>query len=149
MPSSTICALATPTGGAIGIIRVSGDDAIGIVDRIFRHGKKQLCDCKGYTIQYGRINDADGNMLDEVLVSVFRAPSSYTGEDSVEIACHGSLFILREALRSLVKAGCRQARPGEFTQRAFLNGKMDLSQAEAVADLIASTNRATHKMAIS
>ena len=149
MPSSTICALATPAGGAIGIIRVSGDDAIGIVDRIFRHGKKQLCECKGYTIQYGRINDADGNMLDEVLVSVFRAPSSYTGEDSVEIACHGSLFILREALRSLVKAGCRQARPGEFTQRAFLNGKMDLSQAEAVADLIASTNRATHKMAIS
>ena len=149
MPSSTICALATPAGGAIGIIRISGDDAIGIVDRIFVSSKKRLSECNGHTLHYGHINDADGNTLDEVLVSLFRAPRSYTGEDSVEIACHGSQFILREALRSLISAGCRQAAPGEFTQRAFLNGKMDLSQAEAVADLIASTNRATHKMAMS
>lgn len=146
--ADTICALATSAGGAIGIIRVSGKDAIEITDRIFRSSGRPLTEARAWTVHYGNIMDGDGGLIDDVLVSVFRAPHSYTGEDCTEISCHGSRYILRKVLERLIDEGCRQAEPGEYTQRAFLNGKMDLSQAEAVADLIASTNRATHKMAV-
>ena len=145
-----ICALATPAGGAIGIIRLSGHDAIRITDHVFVSANgKPLTDANPNTIHYGEIKDQDGNTIDDVLVSVFKAPHSYTGEDSTEISCHGSRYILQQVLQRLTQAGCRQADPGEYTRRAYLNGKMDLSQAEAVADLIASTNKATHKMALS
>ena len=145
-----ICALATPAGGAIGIIRLSGHDAIRITDHVFVSASgKPLTDANPNTIHYGEIKDQDGNTIDDVLVSVFKAPHSYTGEDSTEISCHGSRYILQQVLQRLTQAGCRQADPGEYTRRAYLNGKMDLSQAEAVADLIASTNKATHKMALS
>ena len=145
-----ICALATPAGGAIGIIRLSGHDAITITDKIFQSANgKSLEEAKPYTLHYGEIKDKDGNTIDDVLVSVFRAPHSYTGENSTEIACHGSRYILQQVLHRFTEVGCRQAEPGEYTRRAYLNGKMDLSQAEAVADLIASTNKATHKMALS
>ncbi|MDY4409088.1 MAG: tRNA uridine-5-carboxymethylaminomethyl(34) synthesis GTPase MnmE [Prevotella sp.] len=145
---NTICAIATPVGGAIAIIRISGSNAINITDEIFYtiSGKK-LIDAQPNTIHYGHIKDND-TTLDEVLVSIFKAPHSYTGEDSVEISCHGSKFILKQTLQLLIKHGCRQALPGEFTQRAFINGKLDLSQAEAVADLIASTNSTTHSIAM-
>ncbi len=145
---NTICAIATPVGGAIAIIRISGSNAINITDEIFYtiSGKK-LIDAQPNTIHYGHIKDND-TTLDEVLVSIFKAPHSYTGEDSVEISCHGSKFILKQTLQLLIKQGCRQALPGEFTQRAFINGKLDLSQAEAVADLIASTNSTTHSIAM-
>lgn len=147
---NTICAIATPTGGAIGIIRVSGKDAINITDKIFHtKSERKLAEAKPSTIHYGHILDNDNNTtIDEVLVSIFKAPHSYTGEDSVEISCHGSKFILKQTLQLLIKQGCKQAMPGEFTQRAFINGKMDLSQAEAVADLIASTNSTTHRIAM-
>ena len=145
-----ICALATPAGGAIGIIRLSGNDAITITDKIFQSANgKSLAEAKPYTLHYGEIKDKDGNTIDDVLVSVFRAPHSYTGENSTEISCHGSRYILQQVLHRFTEVGCRQAEPGEYTRRAYLNGKMDLSQAEAVADLIASTNKATHKMALS
>ena len=139
--TDTICALATAPGGALGIIRISGDHSLEILSRIF---SKDLTTVSPNTIHYGHIRD-----IDEVLVSVFRAPHSYTGEDSVEISCHGSRYILNKVLELLITNGCRMANPGEFTMRAYLNGKMDLSQAEAVADLIASTNEATHRMAMS
>lgn len=145
-----ICALATPAGGAIGIIRLSGHDAITLTDKIFQSANgKSLEEAKPYTLHYGEIKDKDGNTIDDVLVSVFRAPHSYTGENSTEISCHGSRYILQQVLHRFTEVGCRQAEPGEYTRRACLNGKMDLSQAEAVADLIASTNKATHKMALS
>ena len=145
-----ICALATPAGGAIGIIRLSGHDAITLTDKIFQPANgKSLEEAKPYTLHYGEIKDKDGNTIDDVLVSVFRAPHSYTGENSTEISCHGSRYILQQVLHRFTEVGCRQAEPGEYTRRAYLNGKMDLSQAEAVADLIASTNKATHKMALS
>ncbi len=145
-----ICALATPAGGAIGIIRLSGSDAITLTDKIFQSANgKSLEEAKPYTLHYGEIKDKDGNTIDDVLVSVFRAPHSYTGENSTEISCHGSRYILQQVLHRFTEVGCRQAEPGEYTRRAYLNGKMDLSQAEAVADLIASTNKATHKMALS
>ena len=145
-----ICALATPAGGAIGIIRLSGPDAITLTDKIFHSANgKSLEEAKPYTLHYGEIKDKDGNTIDDVLVSVFRAPHSYTGENSTEISCHGSRYILQQVLHRFTEVGCRQAEPGEYTRRAYLNGKMDLSQAEAVADLIASTNKATHKMALS
>lgn len=145
-----ICALATPAGGAIGIIRLSGKNAITITDKIFQSANgKSLEEAKPYTLHYGEIKDKDGNTIDDVLVSVFRAPHSYTGENSTEISCHGSRYILQQVLHRFTEVGCRQAEPGEYTRRAYLNGKMDLSQAEAVADLIASTNKATHKMALS
>lgn len=150
MTNDTICATATPAGGAIGIIRVSGEKAIEMTDRIFRptlHGRA-LGEARTQTVHYGTIVDSEGHTVDDVLVTVFRAPHSYTGEDSTEISCHGSRYILNNILQLLINAGCRQANPGEYTRRAFLNGKMDLSQAEAVADLIASTNRATHRIAI-
>lgn len=145
-----ICALATPAGGAIGIIRLSGNQAIAITDQIFKaaHGKP-LAVASPNTLHYGEIIDKEGHTIDDVLVSVFKAPHSYTGEDSTEISCHGSRYILQQVLQRLTEVGCRQAEPGEYTRRAYMNGKMDLSQAEAVADLIASTNKATHQMALS
>ena len=150
--TETICALATAPGGALGIIRISGPKALEILSHVF---SKDLTKASPNTIHYGNIivppltGGGQGEALDEVLVSVFRAPHSYTGEDSVEISCHGSHYILNKVLELLMQNGCRMAHPGEFTQRAYLNGKMDLSQAEAVADLIASTNKATHRMAMS
>ena len=145
-----ICSLATQPGGAIGVIRVSGEKAIEITDIVF-HGVrgKHLSDAKGNTLHYGEIFDKEGKVIDDVLVSVFRAPHSYTGENSTEISCHGSAYILNQVIKALIDAGCRQAQPGEYTQRAYLNGKMDLSQAEAVADLIAASNRASHHVALS
>ena len=145
-----ICALATPAGGAIGIIRLIGSEAIRLTDKVFVSvSGKQLSAAKPNTLHYGEIKDKDGHTIDDVLVSVFRAPHSYTGEDSTEISCHGSRYILQQVLQRLIEVGCRQAEPGEYTRRAYMNGKMDLSQAEAVADLIASTNKATHQMALS
>jgi tRNA modification GTPase len=144
MDNDTICAVATPAGGALAIIRVSGNRAIEIVSEEF---SKNLLLAKGNTLHYGTIGRKEA--IDDVLVSVFRTPHSYTGEDSVEISCHGSKYIVQQILHLLVKKGCRMANPGEYTQRAYLNGKLDLSQAEAVADLIASTNRATHQIAMS
>lgn len=145
----TICAVATAQGGAIATIRVSGPDAIRMADSIFQSASgEKLCHRKPYTLTFGRIITQKDEVLDEVLVSVFRAPHSYTGEDAVEIACHGSAYILQQVMQLLLATGCRAARPGEYTERAFLNGKMDLSQAEAVADLIASSNAATHRLAM-
>ena len=149
--NDTICATATAQGGAIGVIRVSGSEAITITDKIFTAvGKepKPLAERKAYTLNFGHIKNDKGEIIDEVLVSLFRAPHSYTGEDSIEISCHGSSYILRQVMQLLITNGCRAAGPGEFTQRAFLNGKMDLSQAEAVADLIASSSAATHRLAM-
>ena len=145
-----LCAIATAQGGAIGSIRVSGPEAITITGRIFTPAKsgKLLSEQKPYTLTFGRIYNGE-EMIDEVLVSLFRAPHSYTGEDSTEITCHGSSYILQQVMQLLIKNGCRMAQPGEYTQRAFLNGKMDLSQAEAVADLIASSSAATHRLALS
>ena len=146
----TICAIATAQGGAIGLIRVSGPDAIAFTDRIFTPvgSSVPLTQRKPYTLTFGHIKNAKGEIIDEVLISVFRAPHSYTGEDSTEISCHGSPYILQQVMQLLIANGCRSAGPGEYTQRAFLNGKMDLSQAEAVADLIASTSEATHRLAM-
>lgn len=149
--NNTICAIATAPGGAIGIIRISGPKAISIADRIFRPvgSTLSLSERKAYTLAFGNIVNANNDVVDEVLVSIFRAPHSYTGENSVEISCHGSAYVLQQVMLLLTENGCSPAGPGEFTQRAFLNGKMDLSQAEAVADLISSTNKATHNMAMS
>ena len=145
-----ICALATSAGGAIGVIRVSGMNAIELTDKVFvAASSKPLIEAKANTLHYGEIKDKNGNTIDDVLVSVFKSPHSYTGENSTEISCHGSRYILQQVLQRLIEVGCRQAEPGEYTRRAYLNGKMDLSQAEAVADLIASTNKATHDMAMS
>ena len=141
----TICALATPNGvGAIGMIRVSGKETLAIVSKIF---SKQLCEVASHTSHFGVLSSVNGELIDEVLVSVFLTGKSFTGEESAEITFHGSPFILQQGLSALVQAGCRIANPGEFTQRAFLNGKMDLSQAEAVADLIASQSRSAHNVA--
>ena len=150
--TDTICALATAPGGALGIIRVSGPQAFDAVSAIC---SVRCDDVAPNTVHFTRIitplplEGSGETVIDEVLVSVFRAPYSYTGEDSVEISCHGSRYILNKVLGLLIQQGSRMARPGEFTQRAYLNGKMDLSQAEAVADLIASSNKATHQMAMS
>ena len=153
--NDTICALATASGGALGIIRVSGPQAVEIVNQI---ASADVNTFLPKLATYTHVVDKYANfekdkkssyIVDEVMITVFRAPHSYTGEDSVEISCHGSRYILNKVLKLLVQNGCRMAGPGEFTQRAYLNGKMDLSQAEAVADLIASTNRASHQLAIS
>ena len=158
--NDTICALATAPGGALGIIRISGPQALEILSHIF---SKNLTNAAPNTIHYGHIyaqpfpsseeegcpKDGVVAWIDEVMVSVFRAPHSYTGEDSIEISCHGSRYILNKVLELLIQNGCRMANPGEYTMRAYLNGKMDLSQAEAVADLIASSNQATHQIAMS
>ena len=171
----TICAPATVPGtGAISVIRVSGPEALSIADKVVTCRKGNISDAAGYTIKFGFIynnisncvsnscntlskaknsienhgkNESDKHIIDEVLVSVFRAPHSYTGEDSVEISCHASSYIVSEIMSLLYAAGARAAEPGEFTQRAFLNGKMDLAQAEAVADVIASQNAAAHRVA--
>jgi tRNA modification GTPase len=148
--SSTICAVSTPAGrGGVAIVRISGPDAFTVCDRIYRPAKKNRSVTKqaARTISFGKIV-RDEEVIDEVLVSVFRTPHSYTGEDTVEIACHGSVFIQQEILKLLLRNGCKMAAPGEFTQRAYLNGKLDLSQAEAVGDLIASSSAATHKIAM-
>ncbi len=144
---STICAVATGQGGAIGIVRTSGPEAIDFTDSIFK-GKHSLKDAPSHTIVLGTIVDGE-ELVDEVLVSIYRSPHSYTGEDSTEIACHASEYILQKIVELLIDKGCRLARPGEFTQRAFLNGRMDLSQAEAVADVIASTTASAHRAAFS
>ena len=144
----TICAPATvPGSGAISVIRVSGPGAHSVADKVIRCRRGNISDAKGYTIRFGTVLDASGNVIDEVLVSVFRAPYSYTGENSVEISCHASSFIVTSIMDLLYAAGARAAEPGEFTQRAYLNGKMDLAQAEAVADVIASQNAAAHRIA--
>ena len=144
---NTICAISTAAGTAgIAIIRVSGEEAVSLTDKLFR-GSKPLAEARANTVHYGEI--VSGNeVLDQVLCSVFRAPHSFTGEDTVEIACHGSRYIQQSILRALIDAGCRQAGPGEFTRRAFLNGKMDLTEAEAVADLIASQSKAEKDLAL-
>lgn len=150
LTDNTICAQATPAGsGAISVIRVSGKDAVEAVSRIFlpRRGVS-LKEMKGYSICFGSIQKEEGGTLDDAIVSVFRAPHSYTGEDMVEISCHASKYIVSEVLSRLVALGCEYAAPGEFTKRAFLNGKMDLTQAEAVADIIASETEAAHKIAM-
>ena len=144
----TICAPATVPGtGAISVIRVSGPEALTIADKVITCRKGSIGEAPGYTIKFGNIYDASGALLDEVLASVFHAPHSYTGENSVEISCHASSYIVSAVMDLLYAAGCRAAEPGEFTQRAFLNGKMDLAQAEAVADVIASQNAAAHRIA--
>lgn len=147
--SETICAPATGEGGAISVIRVSGSNSINICSSIFRPSVKgkNLTEANGYTIIHGEIVDFD-DTVDEVLLSVFRSPNSYTGEDSVEISCHASSFIRQRILKLLIDKGAIAAQPGEFTQRAFMNGRLDLSQAEAVADLIASSSEASHRLAI-
>ncbi|MBK7409123.1 MAG: tRNA uridine-5-carboxymethylaminomethyl(34) synthesis GTPase MnmE [Saprospirales bacterium] len=143
----TITALSTPPGiGAIGVIRLSGPRAVAIVDAVFE-GKK-LKDQASHTAHFGTIKDAEGQALDEVVVTLFRAPRSYTREDVVEVSCHGSPYILQQVLQLFIEKGARMAKPGEFTLRAFFNGRMDLSQAEAVADLIASDSAAAHQIAI-
>ena len=146
----TICAISTPAGGALAVVRVSGENAIAYTANIFKaKGKTPLQDKATSTLTFGNITDPESaEVIDEVLVSLFRSPHSYTGEDSTEISCHGSAYILNRIIQLLLAQGCRMARPGEYTERAFLNGKMDLSQAEAVADLIASTTAANHRMAM-
>ncbi len=147
--TDTVCAPCTGSGGAITVIRVSGPHAVNCVDNIFASPKGlPLYERKSHTITFGRILDAKREIVDEVVISLFRAPHSYTGEDVVEISCHGSRYILHTVLDLLVANGCRMAKPGEFTRRAFLNGKMDLSQAEAVADVIASDSAASHRVAM-
>ncbi len=143
--SDTICALATAPGGALGIIRISGPLSFSVVSAICPVSFDPV---EANTVHFTRLTDGT-DVIDEALVTIFRAPHSYTGEDSVEISCHGSRYILNKVLELLIQEGCRMANPGEYTQRAYLNGKMDLSQAEAVADLIASSNRATHQIAMS
>ena len=142
--ASTICALATAPGGAIAVIRVSGDKSFDAVSSICAVRCKEVAP---NTVHYTHLKDGS-EIVDECMVSIFRAPHSYTGEDAVEISCHGSQYIINKVLELLVQNGCRMAGPGEYTMRAYLNGKMDLSQAEAVADLIASTNKATHRLAM-
>lgn len=144
----TICAPATTPGtGAISVIRMSGPDAFDIADSVIKCRKGTIGEAPGYTIRFGTVTGRDGKLLDEVLVSVFRAPHSYTGENSVEISCHASSYIATELMALLVNAGARMASPGEFTERAFLNGKMDLAQAEAVADLISAQSAVAHRVA--
>lgn len=150
MHNDTIVALATPSGsGAIAVIKVSGKDAISLVDKHFRSvvDDKTLINQKTHTIHLGHIIDNE-RTIDEVLVSIFKDPNSYTGENVVEVSCHGSSYIQQEIIQLFLRSGCRMASPGEFTLRAFLNGKLDLSQAEAVADLISSDNEASHKIAM-
>lgn len=145
----TICAPATiPGTGAISIIRVSGKESLAIADKVIDTKGVPIAETEGYRLRYGTVFEADGNVLDNVVVSVFRAPHSYTGENSVEISCHASRFIVNKILELLVNAGARIAAPGEFTRRAFVNGKMDLAQAEAVADVIASQSAASHRVAM-
>lgn len=143
-----ICAPATVPGtGAISVIRVSGKGSLELADKVISLRKGSIAQSKGYTLHFGSIFASDGSLLDEVIVSVFRAPNSYTGEDGVEISCHSSKYIVNETIGLLCEKGCRMAGPGEFTQRAYLNGKMDLAQAEAVADVIAADSKAALRVA--
>lgn len=143
-----ICAPATVPGtGAISVIRVSGKGSLELADKVISLRKGSIAQSKGYTLHFGSIFASDGSLLDEVIVSVFRAPNSYTGEDGVEISCHSSKYIVSETIGLLCEKGCRMAGPGEFTQRAYLNGKMDLAQAEAVADVIAADSKAALRVA--
>ncbi|MCQ2156719.1 MAG: tRNA uridine-5-carboxymethylaminomethyl(34) synthesis GTPase MnmE, partial [Bacteroidales bacterium] len=145
----TICAPATVPGtGAITIIRVSGNDAFALTDRVVAFKSGNCASAKGYTLKFGSVRGRDGMELDEVLVGVFRGPKSYTGEDSTEIYCHASPFIASELMNLLCEAGARPAGPGEFTRRAYLNGRMDLAQAEAVADVVASNSAASNRIAL-
>ena len=145
LKNDTICALATAIGGALGIIRISGPKSFDAVSSICT---LHCEDCEANTIHFTHITSDSGEIIDEVLVSIFRTPHSYTGENSIEISCHGSAYILNKVLSMLIANGCRQAQPGEFTMRAYLNGRIDLSQAEAVADLIASETEASHRIAM-
>ena len=146
----TIFAPATVPGtGAISVIRISGPDAMTIADKVVSCRRSSISSAKGYTMKFGTICDGSGDIIDEVIASVFRAPHSYTGEDSVELSCHASSYIVSAVMQLLSEAGARAAEPGEFTQRAYLNGKMDLAQAEAVADVISSQNSASHRIAFS
>ena len=146
--NDTIAAIATPLGEAgISLLRISGANAIGVVSAVFR-GKSLLTEAISHTIHHGKIVHPQDGLVDDVLVSVFRKPHSYTGEDGVEISCHGSSYISRKVLETVIGAGARMADPGEFTQRAFLNGKMDLMQAEAVADLIHSKTALAHRASL-
>ena len=144
--TTTIVAPATAEGGAVMVVRLSGNQAIEIADKMFR-GRKRLSSAKGYTLHYGRIVDSAENTLDDAVVALFRAPHSYTGDDSVEITLHGSRHIVNSVLKQAIEHGARMATAGEFTRRAFLNGKMDLSRAEAVADVIASDSQWSHNIA--
>ena len=147
----TICAISTaPGSGGIAVIRISGPEAIAISNNLFvpRVAGKDLLSQKAYTLRYGSIKRGE-ELIDDVLVALFKGPHSFTGEDTIEITCHGSIYIQQQILQLLIENGCRSALPGEYTQRAFMNGKMDLSQAEAVADLIASTSAGHHKLALS
>lgn len=147
LTGDTICAVSTPQGrGGIAIIRVSGPQALSIVQR--RWQGKALNAMKSHTVHLGRLVDADGEILDQAVLTVYRAPNSFTGEDVVELACHGSMWIQQQAVQTLIDAGCRHATAGEFTRRAFANGRMDLSQAEAVADVIEAQSRAAHHVAM-
>ena len=145
----TICALATPQGGALGVIRISGYNAVSIAEKVFkpRYGLP-LSKRKASSVIFGDVYNEQGVLLDEVLLTLMRSPRSYTGEDTIEISCHASSYIIQQLLLNIIDKGARQAEPGEFTMRAFLNGKMDLSRAEAVADLIASESEASHRLAI-
>jgi len=144
----TIAAIATPTGeGAVAIVRMSGLNSLDIADRVFK-GKVQLRNAEGYTVHYGEMRDSDNQVVDFVLGAVFRKPHSYTGEDSVEFSCHGGILVTNLVLAAVLQAGARQADPGEFTKRAYLNGKLDLSQAEAIADLIAARSERAHNNSI-
>ncbi|MFI3262131.1 MAG: tRNA uridine-5-carboxymethylaminomethyl(34) synthesis GTPase MnmE [Rikenellaceae bacterium] len=147
--NDTIVALSTGRGGAIAVIRVTGNEAINIVSNHFQStSKKNLTQKKGFTLNYGNFIDKSENKIDDVLISLFRNPKSYTGEDMVEISCHASDYIIGEIISSLICSGARIAMPGEFTQRAYLNGKMDIIQAEAVADMIATTSKSSHTLAL-
>ncbi|MBQ5894829.1 MAG: tRNA uridine-5-carboxymethylaminomethyl(34) synthesis GTPase MnmE, partial [Rikenellaceae bacterium] len=147
--TDTIVACATPTGGAIAVVRMSGVEAITIAEQMFRpRGRRSIADAEGYTAHYGEVIDAEGEVIDDVVLTLFRAPRSYTGENSVEISCHGSAYIAGRIVRRAIDCGARAATAGEFTTRAFLAGKIDLAQAEGVADMIASTDRATHRLAL-
>lgn len=147
--TGTICAPATLAGtGAIGIVRISGEQALTVAGNIVRCRKGSIPDAHTHTMKFGEVVAADGSVLDEVVAAVYRAPHSYTGEDSVEIFCHASSYIMERLLELLIGAGCRMAEPGEFTQRAFVGGRMDLSQAEAVADVIGATSEVEHRVAL-
>jgi len=140
LEQKTIVALSTPPGvGALGVIRLSGSKSIALVDALF--SGKNLLEQKSHSLHFGKIKDKNDNVIDEVVVSLFKAPKSYTGEDVVEISCHGSPYILQKVMELCIDTGAVLSKPGEFTMRAFLNGKMDLSQAEAVAELIASSSQ--------
>lgn len=147
--SDTICAPCTPTGGAIAIIRIAGPQAISIAEKVFRPASGKAVGTMGsHTLAFGNVRDSRGGIVDEAVASIFRAPHSYTGEDIVELSCHGSSYIVKRVMETCLEQGCREAEAGEFTKRAYLNGKMDLCQAEAVADLIASSSAAAHRMAM-